>query len=142
MTRKSRWPSAKSDRDFDRYLRGMPAGTSALFSRLISMARAAGPVTFELQRHSVVLCGSRRIFASAAPTPQGVEGILNLPRQITDRRIRRSVPLTATLVLHRYVVRRRGDLDSRFAAWLKEGLAVGNGETQRRKSGTRPPHLS
>jgi Domain of unknown function (DUF5655) len=126
--RKSRWPSAKNDHDFDRYLRGAPEGSIRLFQRFVSMARAAGRVTFELQRHSVVLCGSRRIFASVAPTEQGIEGILNLPRRLTDRRIYRSEPLTKRIVLHRYLVRCAEDLDSDFAAWLEEGLAIGNGE--------------
>jgi hypothetical protein len=55
-------------------------------------------------------------------------GILNLHRRRRHRRINKSAPLTKRLVLHRYLLRDEVDLDSVFAGWLKEGLAVGNGE--------------
>jgi hypothetical protein len=62
--RKSRWPVASCEADFAPYLVGAPEASVAMFRRFVDLARAAGAVTFELQNGPVVLCGSRRIFAS------------------------------------------------------------------------------
>lgn len=62
--RGNRWPVASSDADFAPYLAGRPQASVAMFGRFIDLARAAGPVIFELQNGRVVLRGTRRIFAS------------------------------------------------------------------------------
>jgi hypothetical protein len=54
-----------------------------MFRRFIELARACGPVTFELQCHSVVLCGTRRIFASVQITTNGLTGHINLERRLS-----------------------------------------------------------
>jgi hypothetical protein len=57
------WPVASRDSDFDPYLAGMPAASGQMFRRFVDMARASGPVIFELQNGLIVLRGTRRIFA-------------------------------------------------------------------------------
>ena len=125
--RESRWPVAVSDADFAPYLAGQPEPSIALFGRFIGLARAAGPVTFELQNGLVVLCGTRRIFASVRVTGSGLAGGINLMRQVSDRRIGKSGKLTGSLVAHAYLVSSLSDLDDTFGQWLAEARAVGDG---------------
>ena len=75
---KARWPVASSDADFAPYLDGRPEASVAMFGRFIDLARAAGPVIFELQNGPVVLRGTRRIFASARIVDAGLAGHINL----------------------------------------------------------------
>jgi hypothetical protein len=112
--RKSRWPVASVDADFAPYLAGMPAPSVAMFARFIDLARAAGPVTFELQNGVVVLCGTRRIFASVRVADPGLTGHINLMRHLNDRRIRKAERLTKTLVFNSYRVTSVSDLDDLF----------------------------
>ena len=124
--RKSRWPVAKSDADFAPYLAGGNRQATELFRRFVELARDLGPVTFELQRPAVVLCGNRRIFASVTTTQHGIGGIINLPRRVVDPRISRSEPLTKSLYLHRYAINRMSGLDPTFGGWLREAWLIGN----------------
>jgi hypothetical protein len=98
-----------------------------MFGRFIDMARAAGPVTFELQNGKVALCGTRRIFASVSVTDSGLAGHINLMRNISDRRIRRTKALTKTLIFHAYRVTSASDLDEQFGQWLAEARTIGDG---------------
>ena len=125
--RESRWPVASSDADFVPYLAGKPEASVALFGRFISLARAAGPLTFELQNGLVVLCGTRRIFASVRVVDAGLAGGLNLMRPLSDRRIRKTEQFTKRLVLNAYRVTSMSDLDDRFGQWLAEARAIGDG---------------
>ena len=123
----SRWPVASCDGDFAPYLAGRPDESVALFWRFIALARAAGPAAYELQNGLVVLRGTRRIFASVRVRDRGIAGGLNLPRRVTDRRIRKSGKLTTSLITHGYLVTALSDLDDEFAGWLSEARAVGDG---------------
>ncbi len=76
--RHSRRSAASGDADFAPYLVGMPAESVQTFWRLTGMARACGPVIFELQTGRVVLCGTRRVFASVRVCERGLEGHINL----------------------------------------------------------------
>ena len=71
---KNRWPVASTDADFAPYLDGRPEASVAMFGRFIELARAAGPVVFELQNGPVVLRGTRRIFASVRIVNAGLAG--------------------------------------------------------------------
>jgi len=126
--RNSRWKAASSDADFDPYLVGMPQTSVDLFRRFIDLARACGPVTFELQPRRIVLCGTRRIFASVQITRAGLRGHLNLARRRTDRRIGKVEPLTKRLHLHRYTITTTSELDEDFSTWLCEAQTNGDGE--------------
>jgi hypothetical protein len=126
--RESRWRSATRDADFAPYLAGMPDPSVDLFWRFVAMARSCGPVTFELQRTSVVLCGTRRIFGSVAATKTGLTGHLNLTRRLEDPRVRKVDPLTKTLFMHRYLVGSIAELDEEFGRWLCEARRIGDGQ--------------
>jgi hypothetical protein len=105
----------------------MPATSVEMFQRFVAMARACGPLTFELQRASIVLCGTRRIYGSVRVSPAGLGGHLNLARRLTDRRIRKIEPLTKRLLFHSYLVSSMSDLDEEFGRWLCEARAIGDG---------------
>jgi Domain of unknown function (DUF5655) len=124
---RGRWPVASADGDFAPYLAGRPDAAQALFWRFVTMTRACGPVTFELQHSPVVLRGNRRIFGAVTVTDRGLRGYLNLPRNLTDRRIRAVHPLTSRLVMNRFVLTSMAELDDTFGAWLAEAREVGNG---------------
>lgn len=123
----SKWPVASGDADFEPYLAGQPAASQELFWRFIAMARACGPVTFELQKGPIVLRGSRRIFASVRPSASGLYGHVNLARQVSDRRFRKVEALTKRLYYHAYHVRSPADLDEAFGQWLREARDIGDG---------------
>ena len=125
--RHSRWPVAAGDQDFAPYLTGRPDGSVQMFWRFIELARASGPLTFELQNGPVVLCGTRRIFASVRVTASGLRGHLNLTRHLADRRITDAHDATKSLVFHRYVIRCIADLDGEFGQWLAQARDVGDG---------------
>jgi hypothetical protein len=123
----SRWPVALEDSDFDPYLVGHPAASAALFRRFVEMARACGTATFELQNGPVVLRGTRRIFAAVTVTERGLVGMLNLPRQLEDPRIRKVDPLTRRLFPNGFLLTSDANLDETFAGWLREAWDVGAG---------------
>jgi hypothetical protein len=125
--REGRWPVATDDADLEPYLAGLPATCAEMFWRFTGMARACGPITFELQKGPIVLCGTRRIFASVRVGVAGLDGHLNLPREITDRRIVNAEPLTKRLYFHRYRVTVMDDLDEEFGAWVCEARDIGDG---------------
>jgi hypothetical protein len=125
--RHSQWKAASTDADFEPYVTGLPATSVALFRRFIELARICGPVTFELQRGMVVLCGTRRIFASVRPTSTGLSGHVNLARRLADRRVGKVEPLTSRLFMQRYVVTAMSDLDEQFGQWLCEARTIGDG---------------
>lgn len=99
--RQARWP-ASCDADFAPYLNGRPEASVAMFGRFIDLARAAGPVIFELQNGLVVLRGTRRIFASVGVVDAGLAEHINLTRHVTDRRIRKTEEFTRSLVFNAY----------------------------------------
>ena len=122
-----RWPVASRDSDFDPYLAGMPEASVRMFRRFVDMARASGPVVFELQNGPVVLRGTRRVFAGVRVLDRGLRGRLNLMRRIADPRL---VPASAnarTLVSYHFSVTSMADLDGEFQRWLDEAHAVGDG---------------
>jgi hypothetical protein len=123
----ARWPAASGDADFAPYLAGMPEASVAMFGRFINLARATGPVIFELQNGLVVLRGTRRIFASVRVADSALTGHINLTRSLSDPRIRKTEQLTKTLVFNAYQLTSVADLDDTFANWLAEGRVIGDG---------------
>jgi hypothetical protein len=125
--RRSRWRAAIDDDDFAPYLAGKPAASTEMFWRFLELARSAGPATFELQHGPIVLCGTRRIFASVRVLDAGLRGHLNLLRSVEDRRVARVSQQTQTLMHLVYRVRSLADLDDEFGQWLAEARDVGDG---------------
>jgi hypothetical protein len=123
----SKWPVASGNADFEPYLAGQPAASQELFWRFIAMARACGPVVFELQKGPVVLRGSRRIFASVRVGDGGLQGHINLARPVSDSRFRKVEAFTKRLYYHGYRVKTAADLDETFGQWLREARDIGDG---------------
>jgi hypothetical protein len=98
-----------------------------MFRRFVDMARASGPVTFELQNGPVVLRGTRRIFASVRVLDDGLRGHLNLMRRVDDPRLYKVEAFTKSLVYHGYLLTSISDLDEEFQRWLDEARSVGDG---------------
>jgi hypothetical protein len=121
------WPVASRDSDFDPYLAGMPAASVRMFRRFVDMARASGPVTFELQDGPIVLRGKRRIFAGVRVLDRGLGGRLNMMRRFEDPRLVKVESNVKSLVSYRYLVTSISDLDDEFLRWLDEVHAVGDG---------------
>lgn len=121
------WPVAFRDSDFDPYLAGMPETSVRMFRRFVDMARASGPVIFELQNGPIVLRGTRRIFAGVRVLDHGLEGRLNLMRRVGNPRLVKLDANAKTLVSYRYSLTSISDLDEEFQRWLDEAHAVGDG---------------
>jgi hypothetical protein len=122
-----RWPVASRDSDFHPYLAGMPAASVRMFRRFVDMARATGPVIFELQDGPIVLRGTRRIFAGVRVLDHGLQGRLNLMRRVEDPRLVKAEANAKTLVSCHYLLTSISDLDDEFQRWLNEAHAVGDG---------------
>ncbi|GAB3399236.1 hypothetical protein [Flindersiella endophytica] len=133
--RKSRWPAATSDADFEPYLADLPPDVRRMFGRFVELARSCGPTTFELQNGPIVLCGSRRIFASVTPRADWLAGHLVLAREVEDARFTKVEPLTKRLYFHAWRIGSAGQLDDSFAALLDEAHAVGDGDHLRTPRG-------
>ena len=58
---------------------------------------------------------------------KALDGYLDLQRQVTDPRIRRSAPYTKKLFVHQFRVTSLDQLDDQFAGWVAEAYAVGQG---------------
>lgn len=121
------WPVASRDSDFDPYLAGLPAASVQMFRRFVDMARASGPVIFELQDGPIVLRGTRRIFAGVRVLDRGLRGRLNLMRRIEDPRLVKAEANAKTLVSYHFSVMSISELDDEFQRWLDEAHAVGDG---------------
>ena len=127
---KARWPVASSDADFAPYLAGRPEASVAMFGRFIDLARAAGPVIFELQNGPVV-CRDPAYFRVGPYRVAGLAGHINLMRHVTDRRIRKTEAFTASLVFDAYLITSMSDLNDHVRA------VAGGSQGHRR-----PPRLS
>lgn len=74
-----------------------------------------------------MLRGTRRIFASVRNVDAGLAGHVNLTRHVTDRRIRKTEALIASLDFNSNRITSMSDLDDLFGQWLTEARAVGDG---------------
>jgi Domain of unknown function (DUF5655) len=111
----------------ERHLQDKPALVVALYRRFIELAEECGPFTYAVAKTAVTLRGSRRGFAGAALTTKALDGHLDLQRQVSDPRIRRSSPYTRRLFVHHFRVSSLDELDDEFGLWVAEAYAVGQG---------------
>jgi hypothetical protein len=111
----------------ERHLDGKPPAVRDLYARFIEVASSCGPFSYSVTKTAITLKGSRRGFAGVTPKSAWLNGYLDLQRQVTDRRIRRSSPYTKRLFVHHFRVTDPSELDEEFAGWLQEAYAVGAG---------------
>jgi hypothetical protein len=102
------------------------------------MARASGPVIFELQNGPIVLRGTRRIFAGVRVLDHGLQGRLNLMRRVENPRLIKVEANAKSLVSYRYSLTSISDLDDEFQRWLDEAHAVGDGAHLSRRPESAP----
>ena len=58
-------------------------------------------------------------------TDRGLEGYLDLPREVESDRFLRVSPYTKRLWVHRFVLTSADEVDEEFAGWLGEAYEVG-----------------
>jgi Domain of unknown function (DUF5655) len=109
------------------HLAGQPASSVALYHRFVEMAEACGPFSYAVSKTTITLKGSRRGFAGARPTRDGLSAYLDLQRVVEDRRVTRVAPYTRRLFVHHIRVTAMDDLDGELQGWLCEAYAVGQG---------------
>jgi hypothetical protein len=117
----------RSEWTVDDHLRGKPAGSVALYRRFVELVEACGPVSYAVAKTTITFKGTRRGFAGARPTAQGLAGYLDLQRMVEDPRILRATPYTKRLFTHQFRITEPGQLDEGFAGWVREAYAVGQG---------------
>jgi Domain of unknown function (DUF5655) len=109
------------------HLAGQPASSVALYRRFVQMAQECGPFSYSVSKTTITLKGSRRGFAGARPTRNGLAAYLDLQRVIEDRRVTSVAPYTRRLFVHHIRVAALDELDEEFQGWLCEAYAVGQG---------------
>ena len=110
------------------HLEGQPESSIELYWQFVDVLRELGPFTTTVAKTTITFKGSRRGFAGARPTKWGLQGYLDLQRELVDPRIRRASPYTKRLFVNHFRVKSPADIDSDFCLWVKEAYAVGNGE--------------
>ncbi|UUT34659.1 DUF5655 domain-containing protein [Microbacterium elymi] len=110
-----------------RHLADKPDFAIALYHRFIEMVEAVGPFTYAVSKSTITLKGKRRGFAGAHPVQSGLRGYFDLQRVVSDARISSSAPFSNRLFVHYFRIESADQLDHRFAEWLREAYAVGNG---------------
>jgi Domain of unknown function (DUF5655) len=110
------------------HLAGQPESSVALYRQFVRLVEACGPFSYAVAKTTITFKGSRRGFAGARPTAQGLRGYLDLRRAVEDPRITNVSPYTKRLFVHHFTVRSADELDDEFAGWVREAYAVGAGE--------------
>jgi hypothetical protein len=111
----------------DDHLRDKPAGSVQLYHRFVELLEACGPIRYAVAKTTITFKGTRRGFAGARPTAQGLAGYLDLQRVVEDPRILRATPYTKRLFTHQFRITAPEQLDEDFAGWVREAYAVGQG---------------
>jgi hypothetical protein len=111
----------------DDHLRMKPPGSVALYHSFVRLVEACGPVTYAVAKTTITFKGSRRGFAGARPTEQGLAVYLDLQRRVEDPRVTRAVPYTKRLFTHHLRITAPEQLDDDLAGWVREAYAVGQG---------------
>jgi hypothetical protein len=111
----------------DDHLAGQPEASIELYRQFVRLVEACGPFSYAVSKTSITFKGTRRGFAGARPTSQGLRGYLDLQRGVEDPRISNVSPYTRRLFVHHFRVTAPEELDEEFAGWVREAYAVGAG---------------
>ncbi|GAB2598106.1 DUF5655 domain-containing protein [Pseudactinotalea suaedae] len=109
------------------HLDGKPEQSVAMFHRFVELVAACGPYEVSPSKTTVTFKGTRRGFAGARPTPQGLHVYLDLMRPLESPRVRNVSPYTSRLFVHQLTLTSLDDLDEELAGWIAEAYAVGGG---------------
>lgn len=111
-----------------RHLAQRPRRVVESYRRFLSLARVNGPIELAPTKSYVGVRGTRRNFAGLTPTDEALQGFIVAARRIKDARLRDAIPYQRNLYIHHFSVDTPAELDEDFAAWIREGYAVGAGE--------------
>jgi hypothetical protein len=110
----------------EEHLADRPAASVTIYERFLERLRELGP--FELAPTKAQIgFQTNRIFAGLHLTKRGLEGYLDLAREVESSRFRHVSPYTTRLWVHHFVLTSADDLDDEFAGWLSEAYEVGWG---------------
>ena len=112
----------------EQHLEGADERALDLYRRFVAIVEASGPYELAPTARQIGIRGSRRIFAGVKLTKRGLEGYLDLPRQVESPVFHHVSPYTKKLSVHRFVVERPEQLEGEFADYVRESHAVGRGE--------------
>lgn len=110
-----------------RHLADKPEEIVALHRRFIGLAETCGPFTYSVAKSAITLKGTRRGFTGVTPKNTSLDGYIDLQRSVVEPPIRRSSPYTKRLFVHHFRIVSPDELDEKFAGWLREAYAVGQG---------------
>lgn len=97
-----------------------------IYERFLELLGELGPVE-RAPTTAQIGFQTNRIFAGVHLTERGLEGYLDLPREVESSRFRQVAPYTKRLWVHHFVLTSENDLDEEFAGWLGEAYEVGWG---------------
>jgi hypothetical protein len=109
------------------HLAGQPESSVALYRDFVRLVEACGPFSYAVSKTSITFKGTRRGFAGARPTPQGLRGYFDIQRAVEDPRITNVSPYTKRLFVHHFRITAPAELDAEFAGWIREAYDVGGG---------------
>ena len=108
-------------------LRGKPPASVELYRRFVQLMQDCGPFSYAVSKTTITFKGSRRGFAGARPTMNGLAGYLDLQRIVEDPRITSVAPYTQRLFVHHFRIADRDQVDAEFAGWIRQAYDVGQG---------------
>src|SRR5512142_1391063 len=105
---------------------GSPPGQRRAYDALIAYLQTLGPVHEDAVQVGVFLKRQRK-FAEIRPMARALSLNLVLPRTVRDRRIVRTIRISADRVMHVVRLSDAADVDDQVCAWLTEAfLAAGS----------------
>jgi hypothetical protein len=110
----------------EEHLEGRSAASLRIYQRFVELLRELGPVQLAPTKAQIGF-QTNRIFAGVRLTERGVEGYLDLAREVESSRFRHVAPYTKRLWVHHFVLSSEDDLDDEFAGWMGEAYQVGWG---------------
>lgn len=111
------------------HLRDKDPAVVAIFHAFERAVQDAGLYEYAPIKAQVGFRGQKRIFAGVRLTGRGLEGYLDLPRNVENSRFSRVSPYTRRLFVHHFVLTSADQLDTEFTGWIQEAYEVGQGVT-------------
>jgi hypothetical protein len=110
----------------EEHLAGKPTASLAVYDRFVEVLGGLGPFEYAPTKSQIGF-QTIRIFAGVRPTDKGLEGYLDIARQVDSDRFRNVSPYTQRLWVHHFVLGEPDEVDVEFAGWMSESYEVGWG---------------
>ena len=102
------------------------AASRRIYDRFVERLGELGPFEYAPTRRQIGF-QVNRIFAGVHLTERGLEGYLDIAREVESDRFLRVSPYTKRLWVHHFVLTSEDEVDDEFAGWLGEAYEVGWG---------------